>query len=205
MTLSACPSVALILVSLADIPPVAGMGILLARAMALHADIGIRMAALAGLQIPAHLRRMIRIPAVDLRAGPRRTVGFDPHAPLLPRLAVAVRTEIRLVAAAAGLGVVRRLYRMDRNEIRPVRPGHGLPSAGQAPGQIGIDVTPLVAVGTEGLLMAIRAIAAPLLGQQSMLFHKKGAVVAHHPGAAVAVLTFIKLRVSIVSVVGPGE
>jgi hypothetical protein len=59
MTFSACPSFALILVPFLDIPPVAGMGILLAGAVTLYAHIGVRMARLARLQIPPRLRGMI--------------------------------------------------------------------------------------------------------------------------------------------------
>jgi hypothetical protein len=53
--------------------------------------------------------------------------------------------------------------------------------------------------------MAIRAIVPRLLGQQPVLRDEKVAVIAHHAGAAVAVLTIIKLGVFVFSVVGPGE
>jgi hypothetical protein len=62
-----------------------------------------------------------------------------------------------------------------------------------------------VTIDAEGLFMTIRAIIARSLGQQSMLLHKKGAVIAHHAGSAMAVLAFIQLGVFVVSVVGPGE
>jgi hypothetical protein len=119
MTLSTCPSFAVILVPLADIPPVPGMGIRLAAAVALHADIRIRMARLARLQVPPRFRGMIRVPVIDLR-GARLAMRFDAHAPLRACLAVAVGTEIRLVAAIAVLGIVRRLDRVDGNEIGPM-------------------------------------------------------------------------------------
>ena len=121
---------------------------------------------------------MIRIPVVYLRVGARPAVGFDFHIPLLPRPAVAVRTETRFMTPIAVLGVIRRLYGVDRDKIRPVRPGHVLGSPRQAPCQIGFDSPAFVTIDTEGLLMAIGAIVARLLGQQSMLLHKKGAVIA---------------------------
>jgi hypothetical protein len=62
-----------------------------------------------------------------------------------------------------------------------------------------------VAIDTKGLFMAIRAIVTRLLGQQSMLLHKKGAVIAHHTGSAMAIPTFIKLGAFVVPVVSPGE
>ena len=128
MTLSACPSFALILVPGIDALPIAGMGILLAGAVTLDAHIGVRMTRLARLQIPPHFRGMIRIPVIYLRAGARLAVGFDFHVALFPRLGVAVRTEFRLVAAIAVLGIIRRLYGMDGDKIGPMRPGHVLPS-----------------------------------------------------------------------------
>jgi hypothetical protein len=146
---------------------------------------------------------VIRIPIVDLRVT-RLAVRFDIHAALL-RFTVAVRAESRLVAAIAVLGIVRRLDGMDRDEIGPVRPGHKFPSPRKTPGQIRFDHPTLMAVQTEGLLMAIVAIVARLLGQQAVLLDEKGAVVAHHTGSAMAVLTLIKLAVFIFPVVGPGE
>jgi hypothetical protein len=62
-----------------------------------------------------------------------------------------------------------------------------------------------VAVDTEGLLMAIRAIVPRLHGKQPVLRDPKGAVIDYHTGAAVAVLTFIELDIFVFSVVGPGE
>jgi hypothetical protein len=180
------------------------MGIHLPAAVALDADIRIRVARLAGLQVPPRFSRMIRIPVVDLR-GTGLPMGFDVHAAFIPYLRVAVLTETRLVAAIAVPGVVRRLDRMDGNKIGAVRLGHELPSARRTPLQIGFDSPAFVAVDTEGLLMTIRAIIPCLLGQQPVLRDKKVAVIAHHAGAAVAVLTIIKLGIFVFSVVGPGE
>jgi hypothetical protein len=130
---------------------------------------------------------------------------FDAHAPLRPDLAVAVLAKIRLVAAIAILRVVRRLDRMDRNKIGPVRLGHVLPSSREAPPQIGLDAPAFVAVQAEGLLMAVRAVVPRLLRQQPVLLHEKGPVIAHHALPAMAVLTFIKLAILIIPVVSLGE
>jgi hypothetical protein len=62
-----------------------------------------------------------------------------------------------------------------------------------------------VAIDTKGLLMAIRTIAARLLGQQFVLLHEKRAVIAHHTGTAMAIPTLIGLVAFEVPVVGPGE
>ena len=131
MTLSTCPAFAFIPVLFTDIPPVPEMRIHLAGAMALNAHIRVGVAGLAGLQVPPHLRRMIRIPVVDLRRA-RLPVRFDVHASLLPDPAMAVRTETRLVAAIAVLGVIRRLDGMCGDKIGPMRFGHVLPFAGRA-------------------------------------------------------------------------
>jgi hypothetical protein len=147
---------------------------------------------------------VIRIPVKDLRRT-GWTMGFDVHAAFISYLAVAVLTEIRLMAAIAVLGIVRRLDGMDGNKIGAVRLGHKLPSSRRTPLQIRFDSPAFVAVDTEGLLMAIRAIIPRLLGQQTMFLHKESAVVSYHAGAAVAVPAFIKLDVLVFSVVGPGE
>jgi len=131
MTLSACPSFAFILVPGIDALPIAGMGILLAGAVTLDAHIGVGMTGLARLQIPPHFRSMIRIPVIYLRAGARLAVGFDFHVALVPLLGMAVRTEFRLMAAIAVLGIIRRLDGMDGDKIGPMRPGHILPSSGR--------------------------------------------------------------------------
>jgi hypothetical protein len=128
MTFPACPSFAFILVSGIDALPIAGMGILLAGAVTLDAHIGVRMAGLARLQIPPRFRGMIRIPVIYLRIGARLAVGFDFHVALCSVLSVAVRTEFRLMAAIAALGVIRCLDGMDGDKIGPMRPGHVLPS-----------------------------------------------------------------------------
>jgi hypothetical protein len=180
------------------------MGIHLAAAVALYADIRIRMARLAGLQVPPRFRSMIRIPVIDLR-GACLPMRFDAHAPLRPRLAVAVRAETRLVAAVAVLWVVRRLDRMGRNKIGPVSLGHVLPSPRGTPLQIGRDPSALVTVYAEGLLMAVGAIISRLLRQQPVLFHEKGTMIAHHVRPAMAVLTLIRLAILIFPVVSPCE
>jgi hypothetical protein len=128
MTFPACPSFAFILVSGIDALPIAGMGILLAGAVTLDAHIGVRMAGLARLQIPPRFRGMIRIPVIYLRIGARLAVGFDFHVALCSVLRMAVRTEFRLMAAIAALGVIRCLDGMDGDKIGPMRPGHVLPS-----------------------------------------------------------------------------
>ena len=205
MTLSACPSFAFILVPGIDTFPIAGMGILLAGAVALDAHIGVGMTGLARLQIPPHLRGMIRIPVIDLRAGACLAVGFDFHVALVPLFGMAVRTEFRLMAAIAVLWVVRRLDGMDGDKIGPMRPGHILPSRRRTPRQIRFDAPALVAIDTKGLLMAIRTIIASLLGQQSVLRHEKRTVIAHDAGTGMAIPTLIGLVVFEAPVVGPGE
>jgi hypothetical protein len=62
-----------------------------------------------------------------------------------------------------------------------------------------------VAIDTKGLLMAIRTIAARLLGQQSVLLHKERAVITHDTGTGMAIPTLIGLVALEVPVVGPGE
>lgn len=204
MTFPACSAVTLIFIPLTYIPPVAGMGIHLPAAVALYADIRIRVARLAGLQVPPYFNRMIRVPVKDLR-GTRLPMGFDAHAALIPCPAVAVRAEIRLVAAIAILRIVRRLDRMDGDKIGAMRLRHELPSSRRAPLQIGLDTPAFVAVDAERLLMAIRAVVPRLLGQQLVLLHKKSAVVAHHTRPAMAISAFISFAAFEVPVVGPGE
>jgi len=181
------------------------MRALLAGAVALHAHIGLGMARLAGLQVPPRLRGVIRIPFIDLRSSACLPMRFDLHVPLLPVLGMAVRTEFRIVAAIAGLRITRRLHRMYRDEIRPVRAGLVFAPSRQTPRQIGFDPPALVAIDTEGLLMAIRAITPRPLGQQAVLLHIKSAVVAHDTRRAMAILTFVELALFEVPVVGPGE
>jgi hypothetical protein len=66
MTFPACSSFTVILISVLYISPVSGMGIDLPAAVALDADIRIRMARLAGLQVSPRFSCMIRIPVKDL-------------------------------------------------------------------------------------------------------------------------------------------
>ncbi|MEK6535258.1 MAG: hypothetical protein AABZ40_06325 [Thermodesulfobacteriota bacterium] len=204
MTFPTCSSFTVILIPVLYISPVSGMGIDLPAAVALYADIRIRVARLAGLQVPPRFSRMIRIPVKDLR-GDGLAMGFDAHAPFRPCLAVAVRAEIRLVAAIAILGIVRRLDRMDGNKIGPVRLGHVLPSPRRTPLQIGFDAPALVTVDTEGLLMAIGAVVPRPLGKQLVLLHKESPVIAHHTRPAMAIFAFISFVAFEVPVVSPGE
>ncbi len=81
MALSTCLSVAVVFVFVFDAVPVVGVRILLPRAVALDAHIGIRMAALAGLQVPPCLGAVIGIPVKDL-CRPGRPVRFNAHIPL---------------------------------------------------------------------------------------------------------------------------
>jgi hypothetical protein len=180
------------------------MGIHLPAAVALDADIRLRVARLAGLQVPSCFGSVIRIPVIDLRRT-GWTMGFDVHAAFIPYFGVAVLTEIRLMAAIAVLGIVRRLDGMDGNKIGAVRLGHEITCSRRTPLQIRFYSPAFVAVDTEGLLMAIRAIVPRLLGKQTMLLHKESTVVSYHAGAAVAVRAFIKLDVFVFSVVGSGE
>jgi hypothetical protein len=147
---------------------------------------------------------MIRIPVIDLRVA-RLAMGLDVHAPLLSDLAVAVRTETRLVAAIAVLRVVRGLDGMDRDKIGAMRLWHVLPSSRRTPLQIGRDPAALVTVDTEGLLMAVGAVIARLLRQQSVLLDEEGTMIAHHAGSAMAIVAFIRRAILIIPVVGPGE
>lgn len=170
----------------------------------------LRMAPLAGLQIPPRIRRMSRSPAWVQDAGRHeyRGVGFDAHAAPVHRdlLEVAVRAEFRLVAAEAALGVIRRLHGMYGDEVRPVRPGHRLPSPRQAPPCVGIDVPAIVAVEAVGLFMAIRAIVAGLLRQHAVLPGEKGPVVVYHAGSDMALEAVLpKLAVPVIPVIRPGE
>ena len=126
----------------------------------------IRMASLAGLQVPPRFRRVIRSEYESLGI-PDRLVRFDAHAALVPYLVVmAIRAEPRLVAAIAALRtIILCFYRMDRDEVGPMRRRHGLPGSRQTFPQVGFDVPAFVAVETERLLMAIGAIVSPLLRQ----------------------------------------
>jgi hypothetical protein len=204
MTFPACSSSTVIFILVLYISPVSGMGIHLPAAVALDADIRIRVARLAGLQVPPRFDRMIRIPVKDLR-GTGLPMGLDAHAPFIPRLAVAVRAEFRLVAAIAVLGVIRRLYGMDGDKIGAMRLGHELPSPRRTSLQIRFNAAAFVAVDTEGLLMAIRAIVPCLLGQQPVLLYKESAVIAHHTRPAMAIFAFISFVAFKVPVVGPGK
>jgi len=130
---------------------------------------------------------------------------LDVHAPLLSDLAVAVRTKTRLVATIAVLGVIRGLDGMDGDKVGPVRLGHVLPSSRRTPLQIGRDPPALMTVDTERLLMAVGAVIARLLRQQSVLLDEEGAMIAHHAGSAMAIFAFIRRAILIIPVVGPGE
>jgi hypothetical protein len=181
------------------------MRTLLAGAVALHTHIRLRMARLAGLQIPPRLRRVIRIPVVELRIGARLTVGLDLHVPLLTVLGMAIRTEFRLVAAIAVLRIPRRLHRMYRNKIGPVRAGLVFAPSRQTPRQIGLDPPTLMAIQAERLLVAFRAIVPRPLRQQPVLLHKKNAMIVNHSRTAVAILTRIKRGPLEPPVIRPGE
>src|SRR3989304_2408120 len=90
---------------------------------------------------PAPSRGSTRIQFVKLRAS-CLAMGAYVHVPLLPRPAVAVGAETRLVAAIAVLGVVRRLYGMDGDKVGPMRLRHVLAPPRAAFLQIGLDPAP---------------------------------------------------------------
>jgi hypothetical protein len=118
---------------------------------------------------------------------------------------VAVRAEFRLVAAIAGLEVIRRLYGMNGDKIGPMRLRHGLPSPREAFPQIGLDVPAVVTVEAEGLLVAISAVVGRLLRQQPVLLHEKGAVIVRYAGIAVAFPAILQRGVIVIPVACPGE
>jgi hypothetical protein len=167
------------------------------------------MASLTGLQVPPSIGGMIRNPALGkhTRGSIYRLMRFDAHATPVPLNlpVVAVRAEIRLVAAIAVPWVVRRLYGVNGDEIGPVRLRHVLPSPREALLEIGLEATALVAVEAVGLLMAIRAVAGGLSCQIFVFVHEKGAVVVCHAGSAMAVPAILQLGAPVFLVVGPGE
>jgi hypothetical protein len=133
MTLSARPAVVDVLIPRFDVLPVFRMGISPAAIMTFYTHIRLRMARLAGLEIPPSLRSMIRIPVIDLGTAACLAVGFDLHAALLAQFGVTVRAGFRIMAAVAVLGITRRLHGMGRDEIGPVRLGHVVTLARRTP------------------------------------------------------------------------
>jgi len=109
------------------------------------------------------------------------------------------------VAAIAILAVIRSLYRMDRDKIGAMRLGHILTLGRQTLLQIRFNASTFVAIQTEGLLMAIRAIVPRLLGQQPVFFHKEITVIGYYAGAAVTIPAVTKCDILEFSVVGPGK
>ncbi len=169
-----------------------------------YANIRVGVAGFAGLEISPCFCGMIERPVINL-CGAGRAVGFDTQPAFVHRLVVAVLAEFRLMATFAALRIIHGLYGVGGNEIRPVAPGHVLPSARYPPLQIRFDGPAFVAVEAEGLLMAIRAIVPRLIRQQAMLFDKKRPVIVDHAHSVVAIPAFLKLGVSVFPMVGLGE
>jgi len=94
---------------------------------------------------------------------------------------------------------------MDRDKIGAMRLGHILTFGRQTLLQIRFNASTFVAIQTEGLLMAIRAIVPRLLGQQPMFFHKEITVIGYHANAAVTNLAVTKCDILEFSVVGPSK
>jgi hypothetical protein len=109
------------------------------------------------------------------------------------------------MAALAVLGIIRRLYGVGGDEVGPVAPGHVLPPAGYTPLQIRLNGAPFVAVEAEGLHVAIGAIIARPLRQQTVLLDKKRTMIVHQAESAMAVPTFLRFGVLIFPVVCLGE
>ena len=74
---------------------------------------------------------------------------FNAHAALVRYASVAVRTITRLMAAIATLGVFRRFYGMDGDEVGAMRRRHGLPLVRQAFLVILLNRTTLMAIQAE--------------------------------------------------------
>jgi hypothetical protein len=94
---------------------------------------------------------------------------------------------------------------MDGDKIGAMRLGHILPLGRQTLLQIRFNASAFVAIQTEGLLMAIRAIVPRLLGQQPVFFHKEITVIGYHASAAVTIPAVTKRDILEFSVVGPGK
>jgi hypothetical protein len=94
---------------------------------------------------------------------------------------------------------------MDRDKIGAMRLGHILTFGRQTLLQIRFNASTFVAIQTEGLLMAIRAIVPRLLGQQPMFFHKEITMIGYYANAAVTNRAVTNCYILEFSVVGPGK
>lgn len=132
-----------------------------------HADVPVRMAGLAGLQIPSSLGGMVSKER-SLGTNPHK-MGFDSHA--APReSAMAVVAVGRLMTAVAALGVIQGLDRVDAQEVRAVVLGDVVALEGTS-GQVPLNAAAGVAVETPGLGVALGAVAARLARQNPVTTH----------------------------------
>jgi hypothetical protein len=149
-----------------DAPPVLRMGVRSAcfGTVTLDTDIPIGMTGLAGLQVPPGLDRMlIQGGSIFLAIRAKHLVRLDPQRPFRETV-VTVAAERRFMAAAAGLGIIQGLDRMDVDEIAPVafrdeiRPVILL-------FKLGIDAAAAVAVKAVRLVVALGAVTAAFASQ----------------------------------------
>ena len=151
----------------------------LAGAVALDADITLGVAGLARLQVAPCLGRVVRLPVgggVLLRCSPQRVVGLDIQGSL-GKAAVALGAVLLVVAAVALLLVVLRLYRMDADEVAAMALWMRVPAEVLFFGIGAVQHTPLMAIETPGLVMALAAVAAGLARQNPVAAHKIGIMV----------------------------
>lgn len=162
--------------------PATRMRVCLSAGMALNTHIPVRMAGLAGLQIPSSLGGMVSKERT-LGTNPHK-MGFDSHA--APReSAMAVVAVGRLMTAVAALGVIQGLDRVDAQEVRAVALGNIVALEG-ARGQIPLDAPAGVAVETPGLGVALGAIASSLARQNPVTAYPVAVMVRSDPFSLVA-------------------
>lgn len=129
-----------------DAFPIFGVGTYSAAAMALYAYITLRMAALAGLQVPAGFRGMFAVPHPVLGVAAFH-VRLDAHAPFRVTIMAGV-AELLVMAPVAGLRVVESLDRVDGHEVAAMAL-RDVVAAEIADRQVGIDPASLVTVEAE--------------------------------------------------------
>jgi hypothetical protein len=160
MAFDAHPITCFVLVIFADAPPVARVRVGPSQlgAVALDADITIRVAALARLQVaPCFYSVLVDGRCVPLMVGSEHKVRLDAETPLGEAI-VAGRAIVLIVATVAGLRVVQRLYRVQVQKVTTVRLGHVIPTEiGNR--EVSIDSSSLVAVQAVRLIVALSTVA----------------------------------------------
>lgn len=236
VALDTAPPTAFALQILLDGSPVARVGVdlqpqsiathVFLSAVALHTDIALCVAGLAGAQITTRLAGVIACP--DIMAGQkaigmaipavgRRKIGVvGPHAgkrniPCLTTVGIklqigALKSAVAggaislIVATVATLGTGLGPQGVNLQEITAVAARHVVPPV-IARGQLGIDPAAGMAIKAEGLGVALITVAGPPLRQQAMTPQPGGIMIRRNSLGFMAVIAFGNLHGAIILVV----